>query len=81
MPYVNCANYGAGLPVTVFMHPDTARLDSWHIAIRIDRVCRSSWLLLLQRLVAVAMAAQSLMPGVTPRLTGHNARNAPGILG
>ena len=21
-----------------------------------------------------------LMPGVTPRLTGHNARNAPGIL-
>ena len=21
------------------------------------------------------------MPGVTPRLTGHNARNAPGILG
>ena len=23
----------------------------------------------------------SLMPGVTPRLTGHNARNAPGILG
>ena len=23
---------------------------------------------------------KALMPGVTPRLTGHNARNAPGIL-
>eukprot|EP01043_Picozoa_sp_COSAG02_P021091 COSAG02_NODE_1060_length_14866_cov_3.131916_15_plen_157_part_00 len=24
---------------------------------------------------------KALVPGVTPRLTGHNARNAPGILG
>ena len=34
-----------------------------------------------QCLVGTDTGHKGLMPGVTPRLTGHNARNAPGILG
>ena len=34
-----------------------------------------------QRLEGVDTGHKALMPGVTPRLTGHNAHNAPGIIG